>query len=84
MLCAFLGFSQNEETVLVPPDTREVDSGDGEEENGGFHIDWDQLSSAQLDLSTVEYSLMKDDNEDEEEEELATLPLICHRVRVQR
>ena len=81
--------TQKEDTVLVPPDTREVDSSE-EEESDGFQVDWDQLSAARLDLvqypqSIVEYPLkyaaMEEDREDEEE--LATLPLVCHRVRVQ-
>ena len=74
---------------MVPPDTREGKGKDEEE----FSINWEQLSAQQQNEHTwspVEYPLklatkmaMKE-GRDEMEELSAVLPLICHRVKVQR
>ena len=73
---------------MVPPDTRE---GEGDDE---FSIDWEQLSAQQQQTEypqpLTEYPLKltnkKEDRDgkDEEEEVSPVLPLICHRVKVQR
>lgn len=74
---------------MVPPDTRKREGEDDEEE---YSVNWDKLSAQQqeqteLCQSPFEYPLKLAAGMAEMEEEEAvpaTLPLLCHRVQVQR
>ncbi len=81
---------KEEATVLVPPESAEEE----------FEIDWDDMAKKLSLSSPFEYSLTyrgnaaelaeerkeKEEEEEEEEEEGNTplLPMICHRIKVQR
>lgn len=61
--------------MIVPPEFR------GEE----FKLEWDKISE-EVSGTPVHYplTLMGEGPEEDEEEEIPSLPIICHRVKVQR
>ena len=60
---------QENSTVIVPPDTTDEE----------FNLNWEEISSS-VNAFPVEYALVA------QEEELDTplLPMVCHRIKVQR
>lgn len=69
-------FGQQEDiTVIVPPQMRE------EEE---YQLDWDKIDAGISGLP-VQYPLtLRGERSEEEEEDVPSLSIICHRVKVQR
>lgn len=89
--CQFTGvLSQDDPTIIVPPDTREEE----------FSVDWESVTTQQEDehdqppeefelkLTVKETEVVKEEEEEDDEDEVnkisATVPLICHLVKVQR
>ena len=69
---------QEEPTIIVPPDTMEDD----------FQLNWDEIDSS-VRTFPKEYPLKVQANEkqhtkNEDGDDLPLIPMVCHRVKVQR
>lgn len=59
--------------MVVPPDTTDE----------GFHLNWEEISSS-VKAFPVEYALTTRGGGEEDDMDMPLLPMVCHKVKVQR